>query len=94
MLALRWRDIDFDAGRVSIRRSAGMIRNAGESAGIIEGGTKSGMPRVVDVDAATAAVQRARKRERGVMALQLARDDALMFADHEGQHRNPEHVSR
>ena len=28
------------------------------------------------------------------MALQLARDDALVFGDLEGRHRNPEHVSR
>ena len=28
------------------------------------------------------------------MALQLARDDALVFGDIEGRHRNPEHVSR
>jgi len=35
-----------------------------------------------------------RKRERGALALQLARDDALVFGDIEGQHRNPEHVSR
>ena len=28
------------------------------------------------------------------MALQLARDDALVFGDIEGAHRNPEHVSR
>ena len=26
-LALRWRDVDLDAGTVSIRRSAGMIRD-------------------------------------------------------------------
>jgi hypothetical protein len=28
------------------------------------------------------------------MALVLARDDALVFGDIEGQHRNPEHTSR
>ena len=40
------------------------------------------------------AVLRAHKRERGALALQLARDDALVFGDIEGDHRNPEHVSR
>ena len=93
-LALRWRDIDLDAATVSIRRSAGMIRNAGESAAVVEGTTKSGKPRVVDLDAATVAVLRSRKRDRGELALQLARPDALVFGDIEGQHRNPEHVSR
>jgi integrase len=93
-LASRWRDYGLDAGTVSIRRSAGMVRNAGLGAGIVEGGTKSGKPRVIDLDSATVAVLRARKRERGAMALQLARESALVFADIEGEHRNPEHVSR
>jgi Phage integrase, N-terminal SAM-like domain len=31
-LALRWRDVDLDAGTVSVRRSAGVIRNKGEGA--------------------------------------------------------------
>ncbi len=93
-LALRWRDVDLDAGTVRIRRSAGMIRVAGEGAEVVEGDTKSGKPRLVDLDPGTAAVLRARKRERGALALRLARDDALVFGDIEGGHRNPEHVSR
>ena len=71
-----------------------MVRVAGESAGVVEGDTKSGKPRIVDLDEGTVAVLRARKRERGALALQLARDDALVFGDLEGGHRNPEHVSR
>ena len=93
-LALRWRDVDLEAATVRIRRSAGMVRNAGEGAGVVEGDTKSGKPRIVDLDAGTAAVLRARRRERGALALQLARDDALVFGHVEGGHRNPEHVSR
>lgn len=93
-LALRWRDVDLDAGTLSVRRSAGMIRNAGEGAAVTEGDTKSGKPRVVDADPATVAVLRAHRKARGAMALQLARDDALVFADHEGRHLQPEHFSR
>jgi integrase len=93
-LALRWRDVGLDAGTVSVRRSAGMVRVAGEGADVIEGDTKSGKPRVIDLDPATAAVLRAHRRERGAMALQLARDDSLVFGDIEGGHRNPEHTSR
>ena len=88
-LALRWRDVDLDAGTVSVRRSAGIVRYAGEGAEIVEGDTKSGKPRVVDLDADTVAVLRARKRERGAMALQLGRADALVFGTIEGEHRNP-----
>lgn len=93
-LALRWHDVSLDAGTVSIRRSAGVVRNRGEAPVIVEGDTKSGKPRVVDLDAATVAVLRAYRKARGSMALQLARDDALVFADHEGRARYPEGVSR
>jgi hypothetical protein len=51
--------MDLDAATVSIRRSAGMVRVTGESAEVTEGDTKSGKPRVVDIDAATVAVLRA-----------------------------------
>ncbi len=77
-----------------LRRSAGMVRNAGQGAEVTEGSTKSGKPRVIDLDAETVWTLKVHKRERGAMALQLARDEALVFGDIEGQHRNPEHVSR
>jgi integrase len=93
-LALRWRDVDLEAATVSIRRSAGMVRVAGEGADVVEGDTKSGKPRVVDLDDGAVAVLRAWKRDRGSMALQLVTADSLVFGDIEGQHRNPEHVSR
>lgn len=93
-LALRWRDVDLEAATVRIRRSAGIVRVAGEGAGVVEGDTKSGKPRLVDLDAPTVAVLKAHKRERGALALQLARDDALVFGGIQGGHCNPEHVSR
>ena len=93
-LSLRWRDVDPDAATVRIRRSAGIVRIAGEGAEMIEDDTKSSKPRVVDLDAATVAVLRAWRKHRGSMALQLARDDALVFGSIEGEHRNGEHVSR
>jgi integrase len=93
-LAARWRDVDLDAGTLSIRRSAGMVRVAGESAEVIEGDTKSGKPRVVDLDADTVAVLRAHRKARGALHLSLMRDDALVFGDIEGTYRSPEHTSR
>jgi integrase len=93
-LALRWRGADLDAATISVRRSAGIVRVAGEGMEITEGDTKSGKPRVLDLDAPTVAMLRAWRKERGSMALQLARDDALVFGDIEGRHRNGEHVSR
>jgi len=69
LLALRWRDVDLEAATVSVRRSAGMVRIAGEGAEMVEGGTKSGKPRVVDLDHHAAMMLRAHKRERGALAL-------------------------
>jgi integrase len=94
LLSLRWRDIDLDAGTISVRRSAGMVRNAGEGAEMVEDDTKSGKPRVIDIDPATAEVIRDWKRERGSLSLTLARPAALVFGDLEDDHRNGEHVSR
>lgn len=93
-LALRWRDVDLDAGKVRVRRSAGMVREFGEGAGVVEGDTKSGKPRAVTLDEDAVAVLRAHKASRGQMHLSLARPEALVFGDIEGGHRNPEHTSR
>lgn len=81
-------------GTVSIRRSAGMVRNTGESTGVHEGDTKSGKPRLVDMNDDAATVLRAYRKDRGSMALQLITADSLVFGAIGGRHRNPEHVSR
>ncbi|MQA86681.1 MAG: tyrosine-type recombinase/integrase [Streptosporangiales bacterium] len=94
LLALRWRDVDLDAGTISVRRSVGLVRNKGKGAEIKEGPTKTSKPRVVDIDDATVTLLRAHRRERGNLALQLGRDDALVFGDHEGRWRHPERFSR
>jgi integrase len=93
-LALRWRDIDLDSGAIAVRRSAGLVRVKGEGAKIIEGDTKTCKARVVDIGPATVAVLRAHRTERGEMAMQLRRADALVFADCEGAHLHPERFSR
>ena len=94
VLALRWRDFDPEAGTVSVRRSVGVVRIKGQAATMDEGPTKTGKPRVIDLDEASGAVLRAWRRERGAIALQLARDTALIFGDHEGRYRHPERFSR
>lgn len=93
-LALRWRDLDLDAGTLSIRRSAGVVRTKGEGFTITEGTTKTDKPRLIDVDATTVALLRAYRAERGGMALQLVKPEALVFGSIEGEHRHPEHTSR
>lgn len=94
LLALRWRDIDLDAGTISIRRSVGVVKVKGQQRQIREGDTKTCRPRVIDTDLATVTVLRAWKAERGSMALQLARREALVFGNHEGVFRDPETFSK
>ena len=77
--------------RLEISRA---VRVKGQGATIVEGPTKTGKPRVIDIDPATVVLLRSHRRERGTMALQLARDGALVFGDHEGRHRHPERFSR
>jgi integrase len=94
LLGLRWRDVDLRTGVITVRRSAGIVRNAGEGAEVIEGSTKTAKPRLIDIDADTLALLESWKRQRGSLALVLARDDALVFGDANGHHRQPEHLSR
>jgi len=94
LLALRWRDIEFDARTVAVRRSAGVVKTTGKSQRIEEGATKTGRARVVDLDENTAAALRAWRVERAGLSLALTRDDALVFGGLEGGHRNPEGFSR
>jgi integrase len=94
LLALRWQDIDLDAATISVRRSAGVVKHHGQAREIREGDTKTAKPRVVDIDLATVAVLRAWKRERGLLALQLAQDRALAFGNIEGRFRDPETFSK
>jgi integrase len=95
LLALRWRDVDLDAGIITIRRSATLVRNAGVSVAVTEGPTKSGKARVVDIDPATVAALKAWKSARGTLHLALAMPDALVIADVNGHgHRHPERFSR
>jgi integrase len=93
LLALRWRDIDLDAATISVRRSVGVVRVKGQKGYLREGKTKTAKPRVIDLDPFTVAVLRAWKRERGALALQLARNDAIVFGTHEGEFRHPERFS-
>ena len=49
-LALRWRDVDLDAGRLAVRRSVGVVKAKGAGERLVEGPTKTGRSRVVDLD--------------------------------------------
>jgi integrase len=95
LLGLTWSDVDLDAATVSIQRSAGLVRNAGEEPEILVTAPKTEKSRrVIDIDPSTVAVLRSWKAERGSLALKLARPEAKVFGTEEDKHRHPERFSR
>lgn len=93
-LALRWRDVDLDAGRLQVRRSVGTVKSKGAGEQLVEGPTKTGQARVVDIDSDTVAALRAYQATRGALSLELVRNDALVLGTLDGTHRHPERYSR
>jgi integrase len=93
-LALQWRDIDYDAGTISVRRSATLLKVHGGGERTLVRPPKSGKARVVDVDPQTLAVLRAHRSALASISLGLARDDAYVLGDLAGQIRHPERFSR
>src|SRR5688500_1351151 len=87
-LALRWRDVDLDAGRLAVRRSVGVVKTTGAGEHLVEGPTKTGQSRVVDLDSGTVAALRAYRAARGLVTLDLVRDSALVLSNLDGTHRH------
>jgi len=94
LLALRWRDIDFDRGTVEVRRSLSIIQEKGQPAYLHEGATKTGRSRKVELDPETLAGLRSYRAQRGALALDLAREDSVAFGKLDGSWRNPTNFSR
>ncbi|WP_448074013.1 site-specific integrase [Georgenia yuyongxinii] len=87
-LALRWGDVNFSTGRVSIRRAADVTaRNKAKS-------TKTGSARVIDLDAETLTTLKVYRTKRGSISLDLARADAYVFGNDAGAIRSPNEVGR
>lgn len=86
-LALRWSDINFTTGRISLRRAVDVtLPNTTKV-------TKTGSARVIDIDAETLRVLKAHKSDRGAISLSLARADAYLFGDDNGAIRVPDAVT-
>lgn len=92
VLALRWSDIDMDNQRVKVLRALDTGRPAAQRGQVK--GTKSDAPRVVDIDAATVKILRQWKTSRGALSLDLARADAYVFGQLDGEPRNPNALSQ
>ena len=86
-LALRWSDINFTTGRISLRRAVDVtLPNTTKV-------TKTGNARVIDIDAETLRVLKSHKSDRGAISLSLARADAYVFGDDQGAIRVPDAVT-
>jgi integrase len=83
-----------DACRLAVRRSVGVVKTKGAGEQLVEGPTKTGQSRVVDLDAGTVATLRSYRAARGRLTLDLVRDSALVLSDLDGTHRHPERFSR
>ncbi|WP_137726592.1 site-specific integrase [Prescottella subtropica] len=64
LVGLRWSDIDLDGQTISVGRSVGVLMADGRRTTII-GPTKTGKPRVVNIDAETVGVLREWRKARG-----------------------------
>lgn len=93
-LAQQWRDVDFDAGTVSVRRSVTVVKVKGEGQRILVDVPKSGKARVVELDSDTLALLRSWWAGLGAVHLTLAAPTSLVLGNLQGGMRHPEAFSR
>lgn len=94
LLALRWRDVDFDGAALRIRRSVGVVKRFGDGESLEVDAPKSGRMRSVDCDTVTLAALRAHRLRAAEIDLGRVREDSLVFSTVEGQYLHPERFSR
>ena len=86
--------VDLNAARIAVRRSVGTVKHKGAGEELVEGPTKTGQSRVVDLDAGTVAALRAYRTARGGVSPDLVRNTAVVLSNLDGTHRHPERFSR
>jgi integrase len=92
-IALRWSDVDLDAGALRVVRS---IITVGGQVQVSEPKTARGRRRIA-LDPTTVGLlrrQRARQVQRQLLAGALWREDDLVFSRDDGTSLRPDHVSR
>ena len=92
-LGLRWEDVDFEAARLAVRRA---LIPSGRSVVVSEPKTARGR-RSIALDAETVAVlkaQAARQLEQQAAWQEGWTDSGYVFTAEDGQHLNPEAVTR
>ena len=70
------------------------MKSKGKGEQVIEGPTKTGRQRSVDLDPQTIAALRGWRLARASLDLRLVRDESLMFAELEGGYLNPDRFCR
>jgi integrase len=93
LLGPRWRDVDLDRGRLSVRQTVTLV----EHRIMIASRTKTGGGRAVNLDAAAVAeLRKHRARQAQELLLLGIRPDAdtLVFAHPDGGRYNPDRFSR
>lgn len=93
LAALRWKDIDLDHGRISVRRTVIEIKERGKVRERREDTPKSHVSRVIDIDPGTAATLKAWRKQRGEISLALRAPDTLVFAGPGGDLRSLSPIS-
>ncbi|HEX7126642.1 MAG TPA: site-specific integrase [Thermodesulfobacteriota bacterium] len=92
LLALRWRDVDLDAGRLTVRQSLEQTK-----AGLRFKPPKSGKPRAVALPAAAVAALKKHRAKQAETLLQLGKrlgDDDLVLAQVDGTPWPPDRLTR
>jgi len=92
-LGLRWKDVDLEAGRASIRQTVTSVRHRIR----IAPRTKKGKGRLIELDAETVACLRSWRAKQAEERLALGegyRDDDLVFCHPDGRPYDPDRFSR
>jgi integrase len=92
VLGLRWRDVDLDAARISVRQAIVSVAYA-----VLESTPKSHQARVIDLDRETVALLRAHRERQRAEREQWSseyRDKDLVLAKENGEPIHPQSLSQ
>lgn len=91
LIGLRWADIDFTNGTVSVRRTVGVVKDGTTKVAV--GPTKTGGSRTINIGATDVAMLRKWKADRGTAGLALVRPGVYVFGNLDGSTPNPDAVA-
>ncbi|GAB3535386.1 site-specific integrase [Arthrobacter tecti] len=91
LIGLRWSDIDLVNSAVSVRRTVGVIKDG--TTRLVEGPTKTGRSRTVNIGVDDVVMLRKWKADRGTVGLGLVRQSAHVFGKLDGSASNPDAVA-